>query len=80
MAKLQALNEVEYAIDFKINYGQGEWYTYGFSPIIQSFGGDLIDRSDYQSAEGVLNGSEAVTGMGSWCWGITSQSKNPQAA
>ena len=63
LAKLQALPEVEYAIDLKMNYGQGEWYTYGFSPIVQSFGGDLIDRSDYQSAEGVLNGPEAVQGM-----------------
>ncbi len=145
LAKLQALPEVEYAIDFKMNYGQGEWYSYGFSPIVQSFGGDLIDRSDYMSAEGVLNGTEAVeamewfqslfemgyanekppgddsfynsktaalswvghwmwkphstglgedlvllpvpklgdkavTGMGSWCWGITSQSEHPEAA
>jgi multiple sugar transport system substrate-binding protein len=128
-----------------MNYGQGEWYSYGFAPIIQSFGGDLIDRSDYQSADGVLNGPESVkamelfqslfengfasvlpagdddfygrktaalawvghwmwtphsqglgedlvllpmpklgnkaaTGMGSWCWGITSQAKNPDAA
>lgn len=145
LEKLQALNEVEYAIDFKMNYGAGEWYTYGFSPIIQSWGADLIDRSDFQSADGVLNGPEAVeamtwfqslfskgyaklqpagdddfygrkiaalsfvghwmwsphneglgndlvllpmpklgdkavTGMGSWNWGITSQSKNPDAA
>ena len=63
LAKLQALDEVEYAIDMKMNYGQGEWYTYGFAPIMQSFGGDLIDRSDYQSADGVLNGPEAVAGM-----------------
>lgn len=145
LQKLQALDEVEYAIDFKMNYGQGEWYTYGFSPIIQSWGGDLIDRSDYMSADGVLNGPEAVeamtwfqslfedgyanvkpagdddfygrkitalawvghwmwtphheglgddlvlipmpkfgdkavTGMGSWNWGITTQSKHPEAA
>jgi len=145
LAKLQALDAVEYAIDFKMNYGQGEWYTYGFSPIIQSWGGDLIDRTDYQSAEGVLNGPEAVeamtwfqslfsdgyadvkpaaddafygdktaalafvghwmwtphseglgddlillpmpklgdaaaTGMGSWNWGMTSTSDNPEAA
>lgn len=145
LARLQALPEVEYAIDFKMNYGQGEWYTYGFSPIVQAFGGDLIDRSDFQSAEGVLNGPEAVaamewfqslfekgyanaapagddsfynsktsalsfvghwmkephmqglgqdllllpmpemgdgvaTGMGSWCWGITSRAKEPNAA
>jgi multiple sugar transport system substrate-binding protein len=63
LEKLQALEEVEYAIDFKMNYGQGEWYSYGFSPILQSFGGDLIDRSDYQSADGVLNGPEAVEAM-----------------
>lgn len=145
LEKLQALDEVEYAIDLKMNYGQGEWYTYGFSPIIQSWGADLIDRSDYMSADGTLNspqaveamewfqslfedgyvnvkpagddcfygtkacalafvghwmwtphkeglgddlillpmpkfGEKAVTGMGSWCWGITSQSKNPEAA
>lgn len=145
LKKLTALDEVEYAIDFKMNYGQGEWYTYGFSPIIQSWGADLIDRSDFQSADGVLNGPEAVeamtwfqslfskgyaklqpagdddfygrkiaalsfvghwmlnphneglgddlvllpmpkfgdkaaTGMGSWNWGITSQSKHPEAA
>ena len=63
LEKLQALEEVEYAIDFKLNYGAGEWYTYGFAPIMQSFGGDLIDRSTYQSADGVLNGAEAVEGL-----------------
>lgn len=63
MDAVMALDEVEYAIDFKMNYGAGEWQSYGFSPIIQSFGGDLIDRSDYQSADGVLNGPEAVAAM-----------------
>jgi multiple sugar transport system substrate-binding protein len=63
LEKLQALEEVEYAIDFKMNYGQGEWYSYGFSPILQSFGADLINRSDYQSADGVLYGPEAVEAM-----------------
>ncbi|MBS3784678.1 MAG: sugar ABC transporter substrate-binding protein [Anaerolineae bacterium] len=60
---LQALDEVEYAIDFKMNYGAGEWFTYGFSPIVQGFGGDLIDRSDYQSADGVLNSEESVAAL-----------------
>ncbi len=63
LKKLQALDEVEYALDFKMNYGQGEWYTYGFAPIMQSFGGDLIDRGAYKSADGVLNGPAAVEGM-----------------
>lgn len=145
LEKLQALDEVEYAIDFKMNYGAGEWYTYGFSPIVQGWGADLIDRSDFQSADGFLNSPEAVeamtwfqslfskgyaklqpagdddfygrkiaalsfvghwmwaphheglgedlvllpvpkfgdkaaTGVGSWNWGITSQSKHPDAA
>ncbi len=49
-------------LDLKLNY-QGEWYTFAFSPIIQSAGGDLINRNDYQSAAGKLNGSEAVAVM-----------------
>jgi multiple sugar transport system substrate-binding protein len=63
LAKLQALEEVEYALDMKMNYGFGEWVTYGFSPIVQAFGGDLIDRSDYQSADGVLNGEKSVEAL-----------------
>lgn len=144
--KLKALEQVEYPLDLKLNYGAGdEWNTYGFSPFIQSFGGDLIDRTDFQSADGILNGQEsvealewfqslfeegyanptpagddsfygsktaalsyvghwmygphteglgedaillpmpilvdrAVTGSGSWNWGITSNCENPEAA
>lgn len=47
-------------------YYGGEWYTYGFAPIIQSAGGDLIDRSTYETADGVLNGPEAVEAMTTW--------------
>jgi multiple sugar transport system substrate-binding protein len=62
--KLKALDQVEYPLDLKLNYGAGdEWNTYAFSPIIQSFGGDLIDRSDYQTADGVLNGPESVAAL-----------------
>ncbi len=63
LADLAELPEVEFPLDLKINYGQGEWYTYGFSPILQSFGGDLIDRSGYQTASGVLDGSESIEAM-----------------
>jgi multiple sugar transport system substrate-binding protein len=63
LKKLQALPEVEYALDLKMNYGRGEWFTYGFSPILQSFNADLIDRKDFQSADNVLNGSKAVKAM-----------------
>lgn len=50
-------------LDLKYNYGRGEWFTYGFSPIIQSVGADLIDRKDYQSADGVLNSDAAVKAL-----------------
>lgn len=63
LAALQALPTVEYALDLKMNYGRGEWYTYGFSPVLQGFGADLIDRSDYQSADGVLDSPQAVEAM-----------------
>jgi multiple sugar transport system substrate-binding protein len=63
LAALQALPEVAYALDLKMNYDVGEFYTYAFSPILQSFGADLIDRDTYQRAEGALNGPEAVAAM-----------------
>jgi multiple sugar transport system substrate-binding protein len=72
LAKLQALDDVEYAIDLKMNYGAGEWFTYGFSPVVQSFGGDLIDRETYMTAEGFLNGPEAVAAM-TWLKGLFEQ-------
>jgi len=49
-------------IDLKLNY-RGEWFTYGFSPLIQSAGGDLINRQDYQSANGLLNSKPTVKVM-----------------
>ncbi|MEN8234077.1 MAG: extracellular solute-binding protein [Actinomycetota bacterium] len=53
----------EHPLDIKIFYGtQGEWMTYGFSPIVQSAGADLIDRGSLK-AEGKLNSSEAAEAM-----------------
>lgn len=46
-------------LDVKLNY-IGEWASYAFSPILQSAGADLIDRSDYRHSEGTLNSPEAV--------------------
>lgn len=61
---LQATGEYEYAFDVGMAWA-GEWYNYAFAPFLQSFGGDLIDRSTYLSAEGVLNG-EAGIAFGNW--------------
>jgi multiple sugar transport system substrate-binding protein len=51
--------DFEYAIDVNAGW-EGEWWPYGYSPMLQSAGGDLIDRETYMTAEGVLNGPEAV--------------------
>ena len=61
---LQATGDFEYALDLGMAW-TGEWYPYAFSPLLQSFGGDMIDRDTYLSAEGVLNGDEAIA-FGEW--------------
>lgn len=63
LARLKALPEVDFPLDMKFNYGPGDWYTYAFSPLLRSFGGDLIDRSDYQNATGVLDGPASVNAV-----------------
>jgi multiple sugar transport system substrate-binding protein len=51
-------------LDTKFWYGsQGEWFSYAFTPIIWSAGGDIIDRSDHQSADGTLNSEKSVAAM-----------------
>ena len=67
MAALEAAKasgEFEYAFDPGMAW-TGEWYPYAFSPFLQSFGGDIVDRSTYQTAEGALNG-EAAMEFGEW--------------
>jgi len=36
-------------LDLKLNY-PGEWYTYAFSPVLQSAGADLVDRASGEAA------------------------------
>ncbi|MEU6083650.1 sugar ABC transporter substrate-binding protein [Streptomyces sp. NPDC047108] len=51
-------------LDLHMWYGrQGEWLSYAFSTIVQSAGGDLIDRKDYTSAKGVLDKPEVVKAL-----------------
>ncbi|HEY5833955.1 ABC transporter substrate-binding protein [Streptomyces sp.] len=47
----------------------GNGASYPFPPILSSFGGDLIDRGDYQSAKGVLDGPAAQE-FGTWIQGL----------
>lgn len=62
LAKLAAEDEDGAVLDLKLNY-RGEWLTYGFSPVLQSAGADLIDRRDYQRSNGVINSAAAISAM-----------------
>jgi len=64
MAKAKASGKYKWAMSFGTGW-TGEWYPYGFSPLLQSFGGDLIDRKTLKTAEGVLNGPQALA-WGNW--------------
>ncbi len=61
--RLSKLPGVVAAIEMGTNASSGEFYSYAFSPILQGFGGDLIDRSHYHSAKGVLDGPQSVQAM-----------------
>lgn len=55
----------------------GEWWPYAYSPMLQSFGGDLINRSDYKTAKGTLNGEKAVE-WGKWFRSLVTKGYAPQ--
>lgn len=61
---LKATGEYEYPFDLNPGY-TGEWWSYAYSPMLQSFGGDLINRDTFTEAEGTLNGPEALA-WGEW--------------
>lgn len=55
-------------LDLKRDY-RGEWWTYGFYACLVSSDADLIERTKYQSASGVLNSPkafEAITHIQQW--------------
>lgn len=62
LSKLAEQDQDRMVLDLKLNY-RGEWFSYGFSPILQSAGADLIDRRDYQNSQGVLNNPAAVAAL-----------------
>jgi multiple sugar transport system substrate-binding protein len=64
----KAAGKWEYPLDLGMAW-TGEWYPYAFSPFLQSFGGDIVDRSTYKTAEGALNG-EAALAFGEWWQGL----------
>ena len=62
LTQLQQQDSDKAVMDLKLNY-TGEWFTYGFSPILQSAGVDLINRETYQTSTGILNNVKAVVAM-----------------
>lgn len=68
LEKIKASGDFEFPLDLGMAW-KGEWYPYAFSPLLQSFGGDIVDRSTYQSAEDVLNGDSALA-FGEWWQGL----------
>ena len=62
LRQLAAFDDDRAVLDIKLNYA-GEWFTYGFSPVLQSAGADLIERRSYQSSDGTLNSTAAVAAM-----------------
>ncbi|TVP92971.1 MAG: sugar ABC transporter substrate-binding protein [Thioalkalivibrio sp.] len=59
---LAAIDEDGQVLDLKLNY-TGEWFSYAFSPLLQSAGGDLVDRSPEGLAGSTLDGPESVSAM-----------------
>ena len=77
LAKLKAAGKYPIAFDLGTGDTGVEWWTYAYSPFLQSFGGDLIDRTDYKTAEGVLNGDKAKA-WAAWLQGLVSQGYTPK--
>ncbi len=71
LKKMKASGDYKFPADMATGW-TGEWWSYGFAPQLQSFGGDQINRTDYKSAAGVLNGPQAVT-WAKWFAGMASE-------
>lgn len=65
LKKLKAAKPDGYPLDLATRDVKADWWTYAFSPMLQSFGGDLIDRRTMQRADGVLDGPDAQR-FGNW--------------
>jgi multiple sugar transport system substrate-binding protein len=62
LEQLAANDQDGAVLDLKLNYS-GEWFSYGFSPILQSAGADLIEREGRARSGGTLNSAQAVRAL-----------------
>jgi multiple sugar transport system substrate-binding protein len=72
---LKGSGDFQNALDIATSF-TGEWWPYAYSPMLQSFGGDLINRNDYKSADGVLNGPKAIE-WATWFRGLVTNGYVP---
>ncbi len=64
LARLATVKDLPYPISFAFFNGRGnEFFSYGYAPIVQGFGGDLIDRRSLLTARGVLDGPQSVAAI-----------------
>ncbi|MFD9509018.1 extracellular solute-binding protein [Streptomyces mirabilis] len=59
LAKLKKSGTFQYPLEMGTG-GSGEWWPYAYSPQLQGFGGDLINRDGYKTASGTLDGKSSV--------------------
>lgn len=67
MAFLDAIKKTgdyKYPLDMQAQ-NRTEWIPYAWGALMMSWGGDLIDRNDYLTVEGVLNSRESIQ-FGDW--------------
>jgi multiple sugar transport system substrate-binding protein len=76
LAKIKGEGKYKYAFDLGTGDTGTEWWTYGYSPFLQSFGGDLIDRNGFKTADGVLNGDAALK-WANWFQGLVKGGYTP---
>jgi multiple sugar transport system substrate-binding protein len=75
LVTLQKTGKYEYPFNVGMAW-TGEWYPYAFSPFLQSFGGDIIDRSTYLTAQDALNGPDAIA-FGTWWQSLVTRKLMP---
>ncbi|MCT6837511.1 MAG: sugar-binding protein, partial [Bifidobacteriales bacterium] len=51
LAKMKASGHWAYPFEMGTADNKTEWYAYAYAPILQSFGGDLVNRKDYQTSQ-----------------------------
>lgn len=75
LKKIKASGAFQTPLDIATSF-TGEWWPYAYSPMLQSFGGDLVNREGYKTAEGTLNGAKAVE-WATWFRGLVTDGLVP---